>query len=346
MDKIVYVYGSARDASTRQLRRSALPREMVVRIGLWTIRPSRTTAIEFARLAPHETEILHKMSTGLIKLQNGDGADYSIEEVRAAFAALKGTPEAPNYMTMPYAKLMELMRSERPTQAVWDAFVERSLTSDDPELPSLDQRIRALSGYSEIVRQMGVSTERSDELLRAASEPSTPPAPPSDKVDQNKVETQPPPDEGSDEETESSKEPETQSEPDDEQMDFTEPKATESTPEAEPKTETAETEVKAEGDVQLSSDDGAEHPADGDAVKEQLSEVAAAMEQTAPAAETTETAQATAPTARAAQLPDGWRGLSNGKLKDLITSLSITMPAKTAKADLIGAIEAWAAEVV
>ena len=91
MDKIVYLYGSARDASTRALRRSSYPRgEMQVRIGPWLIRPARRMAVDTARLLPYAEDLLKKVSAGLIQVQRADSTAISVEAVRAW-----ATPVAP-----------------------------------------------------------------------------------------------------------------------------------------------------------------------------------------------------------------------------------------------------------
>ncbi len=152
MEKIVYVYGSARDAATRALRRAALPRSMQVRIGQWVIRPARRTAVQTAELAKYETDVIDKVTRGLIQVQRGDTSPYSIEEIRKGFAALKGTSEAPSFLTMPFGELMEAMRAESPSQEAWDAFVQRCLNEEDADkefLPDMGTRLRSLTEFAE-----------------------------------------------------------------------------------------------------------------------------------------------------------------------------------------------------
>ena len=98
MDKIVYLYGSARDSATRALRRGTFPREMQIRVGPWVIRPSRRVAVEFVRMVPHMVEILAKMSVGTIQAQRLDSALISKEELLQActdFHATKALPPPP-----------------------------------------------------------------------------------------------------------------------------------------------------------------------------------------------------------------------------------------------------------
>ena len=84
MDKIVYLYGSARDAKTRALRRYSYPRgEMQVRIGPWLVRPARRMAVETARVLPYVEDLLKKVSAGLIQIQRADTSAISPEEVRS-----------------------------------------------------------------------------------------------------------------------------------------------------------------------------------------------------------------------------------------------------------------------
>ncbi len=123
MDKIVYLFGSARDAATRVLRRGNFPREMVVRLGEWTIRPSRRTAVEFVRLAPYATDLMTKVQNGVLKVQKLDLSDVSLEELRAGFESLGA--DAPNYDTMPLAELHALLRAENPEPAARAALARR-----------------------------------------------------------------------------------------------------------------------------------------------------------------------------------------------------------------------------
>lgn len=84
MDKIVFLYGSGRDASTRAARRSVFPRETQIRLGPWTIRPARRVAVEFTRLLPYSEELLEKILHGVIQVQRADTAVISAEELRTA----------------------------------------------------------------------------------------------------------------------------------------------------------------------------------------------------------------------------------------------------------------------
>lgn len=84
MDKIVYLYGSARDARTRTLRRYSYPRgEMQVRIGPWLVRPARRMAVETTRILPYVEDLLKKVSAGLLQVQRADTSVISPEEVRS-----------------------------------------------------------------------------------------------------------------------------------------------------------------------------------------------------------------------------------------------------------------------
>lgn len=90
MDKIVYLYGSARDSATRAIRRTHFPREMQVRIGQWVIRPSRRTAVDFAHLGPFAAELLSKVQSGVVQVQRADTTLLSTEELVAGFRELNG----------------------------------------------------------------------------------------------------------------------------------------------------------------------------------------------------------------------------------------------------------------
>lgn len=309
MDKIVYLYGSARDAETRALRHAAKPRQMVFRLGPWTVRPSRRVAIEFPRLAPHKDELLHKISQGILQLQSGDGAVFSIVEINAAFAELVGTPDAPDYNTMPYAQLMGLMRTEKPTQEVWDAFVTRSIASNDPELPSAETRIRSLMDYSRRVAELGLSTEASDRVLEAALIKAQAASDAAQAAELAAEEAR----------VEAEKERAAKLEAE------TTPPATEETSSTEP------------------PQDDAPPPSDADAPDESPEQMDfTPPEETAPSADVVAPPEETETTEKPkAALPEGWRGLPNAKLKELITSVGATMPEQVSKANLISALEAW-----
>lgn len=95
MDKIVYLYGSARDASTRALRRTSYPRgEMQVRVGPWLVRPARRIAVHTSRLLPFAEDLLKKISAGVVQVQRADSSVVPLEEVRGWTA-----PSAPAPVT-------------------------------------------------------------------------------------------------------------------------------------------------------------------------------------------------------------------------------------------------------
>lgn len=309
MDKIVYIYGSARDASTRALRRGALPRESRTRVGPWLIRPSRRTAVDFVQLAKYEREVLEKCRIGRIQIQNGDTEVFSIEVLQQAFAELRSEPGAESPMTMPYAELMELMRSESPSQEVWDAFVERSLT--EVSEPDLATRISGLTEYAKknsanlematalrllnearlrdenekrnaeaAARAAAAEAAQLEEEARLAAEAEkaeadAKAAAEAAEKDQNKVPTDAPPPPAED---------------DKEQMDFSKPEETVAPPQEEEKAAPEE-----------SSKEGS---------KEAL-------------------------------LPEGWRTFTNAKLVELLTELGVELPERQNKASLTGAVEAW-----
>jgi hypothetical protein len=83
MDKIIYLYGSARDAGTRALRRGVYPREKQIRLGPWVIRPSRRVAVETVRVAPHIVELERKVREGALIVQRADSTVIDIQELVA-----------------------------------------------------------------------------------------------------------------------------------------------------------------------------------------------------------------------------------------------------------------------
>lgn len=124
MDKIVYLYGSARDASTRSIRRNVFPRgEMQVRIGMWTVRPSRRVAVNFARLAPYRADLITKVTNGVVQVQRADTTEISLTEILAGFDALGDA--APNLDTMALAELQALNRAPYPGPEVRAALARR-----------------------------------------------------------------------------------------------------------------------------------------------------------------------------------------------------------------------------
>lgn len=152
MEDTVYIKGTARDAATRALRRAALPRTMLVRIGPWTIRPAKRTPVRVAALASFEADVIVKVTQGLVQVQRGDTTPFSITELRELFASLRSPDSAPTFMSMPFAALMEVMRSDTPSQEAWDAFIDRCLVereSDREMLPDMGTRLRALRDLAE-----------------------------------------------------------------------------------------------------------------------------------------------------------------------------------------------------
>lgn len=311
MEKIVYVYGSARNSATRAARRAALPREMQVRLGPWIIRPARRTPVDTDQLAKYEREVIEKVTNGLIQVQNGATVPYSIEAIRSGFAALRAEPGAATPMTMPYAELMELMRSESPSQEVWDAFVARSLNPSDADremLPGVELRLRALTEYAE-KNSAKLNTIKSLKLInetreRLAAEKTA--AREAERIEREKAEAEaeaerlrraetdvPPP--GPVVEAQMGDAPPTITADDPEQMDFSEPAADAAAP-----------------------------------------EVSTPAVETAPA-----TPVATGRAEREARLPEGWKTFTNAKLVELLTGLEIAIPERQNKASLSAAVEAW-----
>lgn len=312
MEKTLYLYGSARNSATRALRRATLPREMQIRVGPWIVRPSRRVAVQDVELVKYEREVIEKVEKGVVQVQAGDTTPYSIAELRAGFEALRSVPGAPTPMTMSYAELMELMRSDAPSQAVWDAFVSRSLDPQEAEreaLPSLDVRVRALTDAAERYSAK-LNTLPSLQLIRAAAdahEAEKRAAAEADRLaraeaeakaqalreqDQRKIVTEPAPPATADAPESVDADPE--------QMDFSGPKA-EETP------ETTATE----------------------SVEQPVVET--------PVAEAAPSARAE----REAKLPEGWKAFTNAKLIELLTGLEIAVPERQNKASLTAAVEAW-----
>lgn len=293
MDKIVYVYGSARDAATRVARRGAVPRQQQVRLGPWIIRPARRTAVDFVQLAKYEREVLEKVRVGLIQIQNGDEVIYSIEELTAAFAELKSGKGGVDLAAMPIAELYELMRSETPSQDVWDVFVQRSLTEDDPSFPPVDERLASLTRYSATLATKGLDMSKAEALFAQAREKLAEEA--STKAEEALAAAQTAEEsakalaavEAVEKVEETPAQPETLPapvEPSPEQMDFSTPE----TPAEEPSA------------IELD-----------------------------PRAE------------RLAKLPEGWKGLTNTKLIEMMSGLGIEVPERQNKASLTAAVEKW-----
>lgn len=172
MDKIVYLYGSARDAATRAIRRNVFPREIQVRLGPWIVRPARRVAVDFVRLAPFAAELISKIQSGVVQVQRPDSSVISIEELTSAFKALGGSSGAPDYTQMPLGELHALMRVDRPEPAAWEAFVRRSLKEKgDAALEGLRQRSMTL-------KASGFDTSVTDALLGASPAVAAPEPPP------------------------------------------------------------------------------------------------------------------------------------------------------------------------
>ncbi len=338
MEKTVYIYGSARDAATRALRRAAVPRQMQVRLGPWIIRPSRRTPVELAQLVKYEADCLAKMSQGLIQVQSGDGAVFTEEQVTAMFAAVKGGPTAPDYMKVPFAELYELMRSDTPTQVVWDAFVERAFADRDEDrefLPSLRTRVRSLTEYAERLRDK-IDVTKALSIIAAAEEKArleeavARDTAAKEKAEQERKEaaartTEPAPAEVGD----------LPPNVDLEQMEFEAP-TTATSESTEPAPTPDAVEIKAEPSATP------EAPA-AEATEEPVTEAPTSEEAPVPADEPTNTAATPEQqkAAKEAQLPEGWRTLTNTKLVELLTGLNIEMPERQNKASLVAAVEKW-----
>lgn len=297
MEKIVYVYGSGRDASTRSVRRASTPRQTLVRLGPWIIRPARRTPVQFVQLSKYEADVLAKVRQGIIQIQNGDTVVYTVDQLKASFAELKTGSSAPDFMTMPIAELYELMRVDAVTQEVWDAFVARCAADSDIDRPSLPDMATRVSGLQQFMQQNAgrLDLKRGRELVEAmamglkledikaeqqrAAEALAAKAAENATVDQAAIETQPAPPEPDPEPT-----PEEPSEPaqeDPEQMDFSEPETEEPAPAADERA------------------------------------------------------------GRALQLPEGWKGLTNTKLIEMMSGLGIPVPERQNKASLTAAVEKW-----
>jgi len=336
MEKIVYIYGSARNSATRALRRGSLPREMQVRLGPWTVRPSRRFAVDFTALAKFEREVLEKVTNGVVQIQNGAQAPYTLDELKEAFAMLRAEPGAETPMTMPYAELMELMRSESPSQAVWDAFVERSLSGPDTVgLPDIESRVRALTEYAQKNAER-LNVSKSLQLIHAASKAAR-----DERARlQAEADAQAAADQAAREAEERAEreraaahearlaadvKPTVEETPstgavasDPEQMDF-------ALKGEETKADEAPAETVTEGAV-----------ASDPVVEEKATETAPAAEET-PAVDDKAAARA----AREAQLPEGWRTFTNAKLAELLTGLEVALPERQNKASFVAAVEAW-----
>lgn len=96
MDKIIYLYGSGRDSSTRALRRNVFPREKQIRLGPWIIRPSRRVAVEALRVVPHITELQRKVAEGVIRVERADSTVIDIEALIAFCTGTAPSVETPS----------------------------------------------------------------------------------------------------------------------------------------------------------------------------------------------------------------------------------------------------------
>ena len=125
MDKIVYLYGSARDARTRTLRRYSYPRgEMQVRIGPWLVRPARRMAVETTRILPYVEDLLKKVSAGLLQVQRADTSVISPEEVRS--------------WTAPEAKIVADVPPPPPVESAVAAVEAAVAPAEEPSAPALE----------------------------------------------------------------------------------------------------------------------------------------------------------------------------------------------------------------
>ena len=150
MDKIVYLYGSARDARTRTLRRYSYPRgEMQVRIGPWLVRPARRMAVETARVLPYVEDLLKKVSAGLIQIQRADTSAISADEVRSwvapaapVVAAPVAAPEPVVEVSAPEPVVVAEVVVETPAPVVVEAAPEEPV-SEPATLPDPPAEIQA-----------------------------------------------------------------------------------------------------------------------------------------------------------------------------------------------------------
>lgn len=92
---IVYLRGSARDSRTRTARHSAFPRQSVVRIGPWVIRPARRTSVRTEQLTAHAKVLLDAVKLGLIIIERPDMSMVSISELQALLGTSAPEAQAP-----------------------------------------------------------------------------------------------------------------------------------------------------------------------------------------------------------------------------------------------------------
>lgn len=346
MEKTVYLYGSARNAATRALRRAAVPREMQIRVGPWIVRPSRRVSVEFLQLAKFEREVLEKVTNGTIQVQNGDTVVYSIEQLKNAFAGLHEPAGGLDFMTIPYAELMGLMRSESPSQAVWDAFVARSLDdsaeADRMELPAMANRIRALTEFAE-ANSVKLNTLKSLQLINAARE----------KLERDEQAARD--EEAAKAQRAQQAEADAIAEAAAARQRSDEERAAEAAKNPPPSTVgDAPSTVRADSPEQMDFSAGVSTGTAAVAVDLAVEASVAATDaamfaaaEAAPKAESTEaSAEAVDPkvaarAAKEAQLPEGWRTFSNAKLAELLTGFGLDLPARQNKAGFIAAVEGW-----
>lgn len=385
MDNILYLYGTGRAVETRTERRGAYPREQQVRIGQWIIRPTRRVAVRREDLAKHLVELRTKATNGTVQLQLQDGTPVALEDYDSIFNGSK-----PDYSTLSQGELFEILRGESPTVEALRALmlstpieerreaakgltdVVKALQEKEPkalmafsvELENAQREYEDALKYMERDRlnkeaaeaEARAKAEKDEADAKAAAEaaeaaknapPVTPPAVDAPKVD------------------------------DADDMDFSKKDPAQQAMDEVRGPEFA-AKLVADGKVDLGSETSSEPVAVTETVKEQLSEIATAIESTAPPATTEtpapvvetaekpetlpappstdeassdETSSETPEQAAAADaqkvegrdLPEGWRALSNPKMLELITQVGAKIPDKKNKDQLTKALETWLA---
>lgn len=339
MNETLFLYGSGRSAATRTQRRESFPREQQTRVGPWIVRPARSVAVRRELLAKHLAELITKVTNGTVQVKDADGAVIPLQDIPALFADV-----APDYGSMSEGELHDLLRGEQPTVAMLRALMMKTpvearreigqgyksiielLAGSEPnefhklanELEAADVAHREKKYTEEQAESDRVAQEAAEQETRAKAEAEA-----QAYLDAQKASTLPAPPAADD--------------PD--KMDFTKKAPEEAAVDA-TKHEVILEQLKA--DESVPSEQVQEHI---DSVVDAITTDTADVSSDAAAASDAGLISETAAPAKVEgrELPEGWRGLSNGKMADLIVERGITMPEKKNKTALTEALETWLA---
>lgn len=380
---ILYLYGVGRSVETRYERREAFPREQMVRMGPWIIRPTRSVAVRKEDLAKHRSELVVKVTNGTVQLQYQDGTVIMLQDFDEVFGSTKT-----DFSSMSPGELLELIRGETPSVEMLRAYlmpipveerraiaqglrsiVDKLYVSDPAGLETLTMELNDAQQAFEEARanaereQLNKEAAEADARARADAEAAAKVKAAEESLAQKKADEDaknaptPPPVVDEDDMNFSDKAPEEVA------MDATKLPAliekSEETVSTEPLVSTETLPVVTEP-VVAPTTEVAPPPAQEEVSEVEITEtpetspdvVNTTPTEPAPPEEVLDESSSETPDEAAAadakkvdgrELPEGWRNLSNTKLLELIGKIGAKVPEKKNKDQLTKTLETWLA---